>query len=80
MTDTLQLDRPPMPAPSHTFFTTEQAAAYLGVSARMVRRARERGDLATTRLGGTRVFHTPAQLDEWVERCTTPARRDSDER
>ncbi len=63
-----------LPAQAHTFYTTEQAAAYLGVSARMIRRARERGDLATTRLGGTRVFHTPEQLDDWVARCTQPAR------
>lgn len=65
---------PPLPTAAHIFFNTEQAAAYLGITARMVRRAREKGDLATTRLGGSRAWHTPEQLEAWVASCTTPAK------
>lgn len=72
-----QPESPRLPAQAHTFYTTEQAAAYLGITPRMVRRAREKGHLATTRLGGNRAFHTPAQLDAWVASCETPAEANS---
>lgn len=69
---------PPLPEQAFTFYTNDQAAALLGVSPRMIRRARESGALATTRLGGSRVFHTRQALLDWIDSCTTPAQPKTD--
>lgn len=64
------MDRAPE---KYVWYDTKQAAAYLGMTERQVRRARESGRIETTRLGGQKALHSQAALDAYVESCTTPA-------
>ncbi len=64
----------------YEWLDTEQAAVYLGLSARQVRRARESKRLAFSKPGGQRVLHTPEMLDDFVRRSTVPAANPGAER
>ncbi len=61
---------PPSP---YEWLDTDQAAAYVGLSARQIRRARESRRLAFVKLGGQRVFHSREMLDDFVRRSTVTA-------
>lgn len=64
----------------YEWLDTDQAAVYLGLSARQIRRARESHRLAFTKLGGQRVLHSREMLDEFVRRSTIPATNPGAER
>ncbi len=71
---------PALPPSPYEWLDTEQAAAYLGLSARQIRRARESHRLAFTKLGGQRVLHSREMLDDFVRRSTVPAANPGAER
>lgn len=52
------------------WFNYEEAASYLGLSVRQVKRARESGKLGCTKLGGLHVRFSQEQLDAYIEACT----------
>ena len=60
-------------ASPYEWLDTDQAAAYLGLSTRQIRRARESRRLAFVKLGGQRVFHSREMLDDFVRRATVAA-------
>jgi excisionase family DNA binding protein len=51
----------------------EQAAAYLGLTVRQVRRAQGSGRLSYTKLGGLYVKFNYEQLDAYIADCTVTA-------
>jgi excisionase family DNA binding protein len=57
----------------YEWLDTDAAAAYLGLSMRQIRRARESRRLAFVKLGGQRVFHSREMLDDFVRRSTVTA-------
>jgi excisionase family DNA binding protein len=65
--------------PNHTpprrWYDYENAADYLGLSVRQVRRATAAGAIGFTRLGGLRVYFSQAQLDQYVADCTVAPKR-----
>lgn len=55
--------------PSPTFLNTAQAAAYLGVSERSLRRLRMEGEGPNFARVGGKVGYEPAALDAWLTAC-----------
>lgn len=52
-----------------------EAAVYLGMSERQLRRLTPSGQIGFTRLGGLRVSFSQEQLDEYIAACTVAPRR-----
>lgn len=59
------------------WFDTEQAAEYLGITARKVARLRQSGKLGYIRLSHSSVRHSQAQLDAYIESVTVAPRIDA---
>ncbi len=66
-------DRPIQPVVTPQVFNEPEAASWLRVSRVTLQRIRLRGEIAFTRIGGTRVVYTLKQLTDYLAAHERPA-------